>query len=314
MKIGTHSGTFHADEALAVYMLKLLPKWKDAQVIRTRNLELLDTCDIVVDVGAKYEPPKYFDHHQREFGTNFDDKHKITKLSSAGLVYKHFGREILAHMLKVEQNSTILDVVFPKIYNTFIEAVDAYDNGVNPHEDQPKFSTYGNTLRAVVSNLNPLWTEPETDEYYDECFVKASDFMGYAFEAEVRNVCKGWYPARDAVVEAFKKSKEYDPEGRILVFDRYVPWKGHLYDLEPDFQEILFAVYPSPDSWRVQAVSVTPSSFENRKSLPEAWRGLRDAELSEKSGIPDSVFVHAAGFIGGNKTKEGALRMAREAL
>jgi hypothetical protein len=30
MRIGTHSGTFHADESLAVYMLRLLPQYSNA--------------------------------------------------------------------------------------------------------------------------------------------------------------------------------------------------------------------------------------------------------------------------------------------
>lgn len=33
------------------------------------------------------------------------------------------------------------------------------------------------------------------------------------------------------------------------------------------------------------------SAFENRLSLPEAWRGLRDQELSKLSGIEDCIFV-----------------------
>ena len=33
-RIGTHDGTFHCDEALACFMLKLLPEYEDAQVIR----------------------------------------------------------------------------------------------------------------------------------------------------------------------------------------------------------------------------------------------------------------------------------------
>lgn len=55
-------------------------------------------------------------------------------------------------------------------------------------------------------------------------------------------------------------------------------------------------------------------SFQNRLSLPAAWQGLRDAELSAASGIPNCVFVHASGFIGGNKTYEGVLQMAQKAL
>ena len=65
--------------------------------------------------------------------------------------------------------------------------------------------------------------------------------------------------------------------------------------------------------YRVQAVSV-PNSFESRKPLPAAWRGVRDDALSELSGIPGCVFVHASGFIGGNATYEGALAMARQGL
>ena len=51
-----------------------------------------------------------------------------------------------------------------------------------------------------------------------------------------------------------------------------------------------------------------------RLSLPEEWQGVRDEELSTKSGIPGCIFVHASGFIGGNKTYEGALTMAQTAL
>ena len=32
--IGTHDGSFHCDEALAISMLKLLPEYKDSPVLR----------------------------------------------------------------------------------------------------------------------------------------------------------------------------------------------------------------------------------------------------------------------------------------
>lgn len=51
-----------------------------------------------------------------------------------------------------------------------------------------------------------------------------------------------------------------------------------------------------------------------RLPLPEPWRGVRGDQLSELTGIPGCVFVHASGFIGGNKTYEGALKMALDAL
>ena len=65
-KIGTHNGTFHCDEALACFMLKQLPEYKHADIIRTRNPEELSDCDIVVDVGGVYDAEKHrYDHHQR---------------------------------------------------------------------------------------------------------------------------------------------------------------------------------------------------------------------------------------------------------
>lgn len=46
-------------------------------------------------------------------------------------------------------------------------------------------------------------------------------------------------------------------------------------------------------SWRVQAVPVKAGAFENRKALPEPWRGLRDDELAKCSGIEGTVFTRA---------------------
>merc|ERR1712072_164281 len=88
-KIGTHDGKFHCDEALACAMLKILPDWADATVVRTRDPDALKECDIVVDVGGVYDPASLrFDHHQKGFETKLDG-YDCTKLSSAGLVYKH---------------------------------------------------------------------------------------------------------------------------------------------------------------------------------------------------------------------------------
>ena len=50
--------------------------------------------------------------------------------------------------------------------------------------------------------------------------------------------------------------------------------------------------------------------MNSRLAIREDWRGLRDQDLEEKSGIEGTIFVHASGFIGGCKTKEGAMKMA----
>jgi uncharacterized UPF0160 family protein len=66
--------------------------------------------------------------------------------------------------------------------------------------------------------------------------------------------------------------------------------------------------------WRVQAVTVQGRGFENRRSLPQAWRGVRDEHLAAVTKIPGARFCHAAGFIGGADSYQGALAMAKTAL
>ena len=149
--IGTHSGSFHCDEALGCYLLHQTAKWAGATVVRTRDPERLKGLDVVIDVGGVYDPgalrcagegdcagqrfgwlaggwlvgrlaggqhrralvlctavlaptpplhrrtaaTERYDHHQRGFEEVFGHGF-ATKLSSAGLVYKHYGREIVA--------------------------------------------------------------------------------------------------------------------------------------------------------------------------------------------------------------------------
>ncbi|KAI0238653.1 hypothetical protein LSAT2_010621 [Lamellibrachia satsuma] len=65
-QIGTHDGAFHCDEALACFMLRKLPEFRDAEVIRTRDQTKLSECDVIVDVGLEYNHDgKKYDHHQR---------------------------------------------------------------------------------------------------------------------------------------------------------------------------------------------------------------------------------------------------------
>jgi len=108
------------------------------------------------------------------------------------------------------------------------------------------------------------------------------------------------------------------PSGEILKLTQFCPWAEHLFDLEEESGEFGFTKYvlfrDSRGGWRVQAVNKDRGSFDLRRGLPAAWRGLRDSDLSEKAGIPDCVFVHAGGFIGGNNNEEGALKMAIKAL
>ncbi len=49
VQIGTHSGNFHCDEALGCWMLQQLDQYKDADIVRSRDPEVLAKADIVID-------------------------------------------------------------------------------------------------------------------------------------------------------------------------------------------------------------------------------------------------------------------------
>ncbi|RMZ95313.1 UPF0160 mitochondrial [Brachionus plicatilis] len=323
LKIGTHNGQFHCDEVLACFMLKQLPDYKDSSILRTRDPVELDKCDIVVDVGGVYDPAKNrFDHHQRSFGETFcsldPSKPWTIKLSSAGLVYVHFGKQIIDSVLRKYslEDDKLVNILYDKIYEQFIREIDAIDNGVEIAETK-KYDITTN-LSSRVSYFNPAWNQDDLDE--NAQFQLACDYVGKEFEDKIKYYAMVWWPARTYVEKAVKSRHDVDESGAVIRLERAVPWKSHLFDLEKELnipkEEIKYVVSLDrvSQTYRVICVPVADNSFVNRLSLPADWRGLRDQELSDKASIADCIFVHANGFIGGNKTYEGALKMLQKAL
>lgn len=313
-KIATHSGQFHCDEAFACWMLQNTTEFAGAEIVRTRTPEVIDACDIVVDVGGVYDHErKRYDHHQRTFNETLDEDH-ATKLSSAGLIYKHYGAEVIRNVLSTEDEGTV-SLLYDKMYKKFVEAIDAVDNGIAQYEGEPKYEV-STTLPSRVKLLNPSWNEETSEEQTLERFRQASQLTGSEFLALLNMYAASWIPARNIVEQSIKDRKEVDESGRIVLLSQRCPWGDHLATLEKELglegdQSILYVVFGDGNDWRVQAVPVSPGSFESRLALEESWRGVRDDELSAKTGIEGCVFVHASGFIGGTRAKETALQLAR---
>ena len=262
----------------------------------------------------------------------------------------HFGKPIIASRTSLPENSPEVELLYEKLYTEFVEALDANDNGISAYDPvdtaklKKRFHDGGVTLGSMVNDLNHEWNDDPLHEQppghgngtsltkeagseqaqadEDMRFLKASSLMGTTFLRKLSYYHLAWLPARGLVQTAYKNRFSNDLSGAIMVLDGGgVPWKDHLYDFEAadaDAPKVLYVLYPETPSegskWRVQCVSVTKDSFESRRPLKEEWRGIRDSELSRKSGIDGCVFVHASGFIGGNLTKEGALEMARRSM
>ncbi|VEU45235.1 unnamed protein product [Pseudo-nitzschia multistriata] len=325
--IGTHSGSFQADEAMGCFLLRQLPEYRLSKIVRSRDPKVLETCDIVIDVGGVYDhEKKRYDHHQRDYDERFDSGKegltdgRCTKLSASGLVYRHYGKEVIKAYYP-NLSGEHLDLVYTKIYDSLLEALDAIDTGVEMSTTELVYrDTTG--LSSRVARLNPRWNEVNENgepPEYDERFMKASNLCGEDFLAVMTKIVESDLPAREVVEKAVLARLETDPSGEIICFPTGgLPWKGHLYELEKLHKVeplIKFVLYTDQGGmWRVQAVTVEGKAFENRLSLPEEWRGVRDEDLEKLTNIKGCRFVHAAGFIGGNTYFEGALEMARIAL
>ena len=68
------------------------------------------------------------------------------------------------------------------------------------------------------------------------------------------------------------------------------------------------------DGWGMQAVPVSPDSFENRQDLPASWAGCTGAELEAASGVDGAIFCHSSRFYASASSREGILALAQRAL
>ncbi|VDK75785.1 unnamed protein product [Onchocerca ochengi] len=293
----------------------------------SRNKDVLSLCKIVVDVGGEYSHAAMkYDHHQRDFAhtmntlqvLNFD-----TKLSSAGLIYAHFGKNVISALLGLPHDDPVIDILFKKVYEIFVESIDAIDNGIAQFDGEPRYYL-GGTLSSRVSMLNPAWNENLVflNEFASYRFMMAIKLVGKEFNEVLTYLYKSWLPARSLVVNAVIHRFDVDKSGQIFCLEGGgVPWKDHFFLIEEQLNVkndgITYVIYKdnTNEQWRVQAIPISEKQpFENRLPLPKAWRGLRDAELTEIADIPGCTFVHPTGFIGGNKSLEGVLEMARKSL
>ncbi|MBL1259360.1 MAG: MYG1 family protein [Thiotrichaceae bacterium] len=282
--IATHNGSFHADDVFSVAAFKLIfPSFK---LIRTRDLALIAKADIVIDVGGEYDADAgRFDHHQRG---GAGERENGIPFSSFGLIWQKYGIEIC------EGNQEVANAVDAGLVST-IDAIDCgHVEGIYE----------GISLSQTISMFNPTWQEGSD---FDGCFDEAVDFASRVLTRFIASA-NGGISAKEIVAKAIEDAA--DP--RVIVLEKYTPWKRTVHALS---EEALYIVYPSPTGqWRIQAVPVEPGSFEDRKSLPKPWAGLSDQALQTVTGIDDAMFCHNGLFIAGAESFAGTMKMAVMAL
>ena len=276
MIIATHNGKFHADDVFGVALLTQL--FPDAEVVRTRDPEVLATADVVLDVGGVYDvETRRFDHHQLSSGARDNG----ILYSAFGLLWQHYGKEYCGD-----------DAVWQKIDSRLVQAIDAVDNG----QDLYTVSDFGAApldVSEVLGLFNPLGDDEDFDSQFQVAVALATTLLQrYRLKYETS------IAAERTFLEAYAAS----PKKTYVVLEKFVPHGG----IATKQSKLLFTVFPGATGhWTIQTVRPESSQFGSRKELPESWRGLNGAELAEV--VPVVVDTEGMSRAAGSFVKYGAL-------
>lgn len=283
----THSSRFHADDVFAAATLSLV--YPAIRIVRTRDEEILSQADIVFDVGNVYDQDTLrFDHHQiGGAGRRTTGSH--IPYAAFGLVWKKFGVGLCG-----SKDVALL------IENSFVQYVDAMDNGVdvytNIHDDVHPY-----TIQSMIFALNPTWREKS--ETTDSNFFIAVEIAKKIIIREIEHAL-----TKQVAVKAVSQAYEHREHRHIVMLDQAYPY----HEILDKYADAWYVILPDRQStnWKVEALRVKPGSYAVKKKFPESWAGKRETELAEQTGVLGSVFCHNARFLAVARTREEALQLA----
>lgn len=231
LKVITHDTSFHADEVVAVAMLK--KAGFDVDLIRTRNPEILnasiaDPAVAVIDVGGVYDPAMLnFDHHQ-----------DMSLQSSAGLIYNQFKNLICPEEAQ-------------PYFENFIASIDSIDtNRDNIFATWDLLPRGFRNASGLIGGFNREVTDANEQLVQ---FGKALDFATQIIDNEINSA------SRKARSEA-AYAQRIVLANNVAIFEEHSSvWKNK--------KEHLFAVMPHANGWQINSRDTTlgqvPENVEN---------------------------------------------------
>ena len=278
LRVATHYGTFHADDVLAWAMLSTFLD-PEAELLRTRDPELLARADIVFDVGGVFDiATRRFDHHQQSYGG---------ELSSAGMVLNW-----------LEAEGTVTPGLAADLRLSLVDYVDEVDTGRRqPERSVPCFAGLVDAHNKGCESLAE----------FDEAFGRAAEMArgvlrGLVREHEARKRNRQWMS--EAMSDAVER------RSNLILLSHWFDWKAPYYDLDGHAHPTEFVLQPdlNGETWRTVAIPPQRGSFGKKVPLPVEWAGLVDEELAEVCGVPGAKFCHKNRFIAVFDSREGALQ------
>lgn len=273
----THGGPiFHADEVVGYAILSGI---YELELVRTRDEDLINAADFVVDVGLVYDNERgRYDHHQTPAPLRRDNK----LFASAGLVWRHFGALFVQQLKNLgTMDATNYATIAEYIDNTIIADVDAEDNGA---QALCKFS-----FSKAIRQFNISWDDCAPADREVEIlrsFVKAADFARGVLIRACQNKAAS-IRAREQI------EKKAAPLGdKAMVLPRFIPYMGTPEAAAWESAGRKVVTWQDKNGWVVCGLS------KNKITAVEAANKIKDV-----------LFVHRDGFMGTATTTE-----ARDAL
>jgi uncharacterized UPF0160 family protein len=309
MRIVTHSGKFHADDAWAVAVLNIL--FPDAEIVRTRDPALVDTADFAVDVGGVWDPASgRFDHHQKGFSAA---RQSGVPYASAGLVWREYGARCVSVLAARHAGHQLPDDKAREIaYGIDADVVQYLDlSDVGAARSAP--GGYG--LSAVISGYNSNWLDEQRLGYGEaaEAFRLAQFRRAMAVLADVMANAVKYRVGALLALDQVRQAPVLEG-GKVLFLENgALPWSQVV---RKEMPKVLFVISHNlaEQRYMLHTVPLGTENFDARADLPAAWAGLRDAELAAVTGVPDAGFCHNGRFIASARSYEGIRAMAALAL
>ena len=277
--IGTHSGVFHIGEVVAISLMHLYFGNKNIGVIRSRDFEELQKCDLLVDIP-------------------YD-----TKFLRTSHVWEAFGESIvenLANKINFKLDKFQISTVVTQIESDYIQLIDEINNGV---------PIYDETFSYIEAFL-PDWHHSSAADF-NNAFAQVVKITIEILQKFIYKAIEKEYSFR-WILSSFTLSQNRILEIPVQTFPWQEPILNHNHC---SYQCVDFVIFPYPDGgWAAQCVPPsTLYQFGKRIPFPSAWAGQTD-KLPEISGVTDATFCHINCFFVRGENKESVIKMCEKAI
>lgn len=287
--IQTHDGKFHVEVAAISLLTNYFAK-KNVNVKLYRNNECVNNNNILIDIGGIYDPStNKFDRHQKDFNGTFNKKSKIP-LSSVGMIWKHYGKEISKMYIQSKDDLSNLSLdkdlngLHEEIYFKLIQELDAADNKIPIVQGGTRNYWSNLNLASIIKSINGNGSNE--DEQLQN-FEKAVSICGIMFDIKFYEVIKNYsnYIKDFNYVKDTYNSRKLNDE--YLVFDRIIPtvWRC-INDLDPEYN-IKFIVLCESECITIKTRCKMGEMYKSIIPL------LPEVELRQKLYQPNEIiFIH----------------------